>query len=110
MADPAQDMLATMAATHRALLAGDFAALAQLAPLLDACRAALPPHLPAPALQALQRKAHENAALLRAAQRGLRSAARRIAEIRGVATGLSTYTAGGARQHTGPRGGSDHRA
>jgi hypothetical protein len=63
----------------------------------------------AAALDQLQRKASENAALLLAAQRGLRAAQRRIAEIRGVASGLTTYTATGHRQYSAQRTGSDHR-
>jgi hypothetical protein len=105
--DPILDGLS---AIHAALLHGDFAALAALAQDLEQGLTQPAPIRDAAALSLMRRKATENAALLLAAQRGLRAAQRRIAEIRGVATGLTTYTAAGSRLHSVQRTGSDHRA
>ena len=100
----------SLTALHRALLAGDFRAMTglthQIERHLDSGAAQ---GLDAAALSRLRRLADENAVLLRAAQRGLRAAQRRIAEIRGVATGLTTYTAGGQRRTSASASGPDHR-
>jgi hypothetical protein len=48
-------------------------------------------------LARLRQKAERNAVCLKAAARGLRSARRRIAEVRAAATGLSAYDAQGQR-------------
>ena len=48
-------------------------------------------------LAGLRRKAERNAACLKGAARGLRSAHRRIAEVRAAATGLGAYDAKGKR-------------
>jgi hypothetical protein len=48
-------------------------------------------------LAGLRRKAERNAACLKGAARGLRSARRRIAEVRAAATGLGAYDAQGQR-------------
>lgn len=48
-------------------------------------------------LAGLRRKAERNAACLKGAARGLRSARRRIAEVRAAATGLGAYDARGQR-------------
>jgi hypothetical protein len=48
-------------------------------------------------LAGLRRKAERNAACLKGAARGLRSAHRRIAEVRAAATGLGAYDAKGQR-------------
>jgi hypothetical protein len=48
-------------------------------------------------LAGLRRKAERNAACLKAAARGLRSARRRIAEVRAAATGHAAYDAQGQR-------------
>jgi hypothetical protein len=52
------------------------------------------------ALAGLRRKAERNAACLKGAARGLRSARRRIAEVRAAATGLGAYDAQGQRLET----------
>jgi hypothetical protein len=49
------------------------------------------------ALAGLRRKAERNAACLKGSARGLRSARRRIAEVRAAATGLGAYDAQGQR-------------
>ena len=48
-------------------------------------------------LQTIRRKAERNAAVLLAAQKGIRSAQRRLTEIRQTATGLVTYDRSGRR-------------
>ena len=100
----------SLTALHRALLAGDFRAMTGLTQQIERHLdggAAL--GLDATALARLRCLANENAVLLRSAQRGLRAAQRRIAEIRGVATGLTTYTAGGQRRTSAPASGPNHR-
>lgn len=99
-----------LAAIRRAALGGDFAAMPALGQELELL---LAPGQFAPtrdAALALHRQAQENAVLLRATQRGLRAAQRRLAEIRGVAAGLTTYSAQGTRKTTALRLGPDHRA
>ena len=99
-----------LTALHRALLAGDFRALTGLTHQIERhLDGGATKGLDAAALAGLRRLADENAILLRAAQRGLRAAQRRIAEIRGVATGLTTYTAGGQRRTSASASGPDHR-
>lgn len=48
-------------------------------------------------LKAIHRKAERNGACLMAAQRGIKAARRRLAEIRSTATGLVTYDRSGRR-------------
>ncbi|MEO8240665.1 MAG: hypothetical protein ABI832_00060 [bacterium] len=49
------------------------------------------------ALRIIQRKAERNAACLLAAQRGIKAARRRLADIRQTASGLVTYDRSGRR-------------
>lgn len=71
-------------------------ALADLETRLGAPSMAGPP-VTGPALDRLRRKAERNAACLNGAARGLRSARRRITEVRAAATGLGAYDAQGQR-------------
>jgi hypothetical protein len=112
MDSPASPLLTAMTQMHTALLSGDFAAMAGLTQILEAQMSLGPRDMAGFAAQgpALRRMAAENEALLRSTQRGLRAAQRRIAEIRGVSSGLSTYTADGTRNYRALRDGPDHRA
>ena len=77
--------------------------LTDLQPALAELEAAMvaPPAATAAAtgerLAGLRQKAERNAACLKAAARGLRSARRRIAEVRAAASGLAAYDAQGQR-------------
>lgn len=62
-------------------------------------------------MQRLRRKAERNQELLRAAARGMQSAARRIDKLRNADTGLRTYGRDGATAElTGARGGVNRHA
>ncbi len=81
---------------HRSLLARQYDRLPALSQALD--QALAQPHLLTPAdLRLIHAKAERNAATLRAVQRGIRSAVRRVAEIRSVSAGLVTYSKDGQR-------------
>lgn len=110
MADSHAAIAESLAAIRRAALGGDLAAMPALSQGLDLLLLSPGFSLSPDAAQSLHRLAEENAVLLRAAQRGLRAARRRLAEIRGVATGLTTYSAQGQRQTAALRPGRDHRA
>lgn len=75
-----------------ALLAGDLAALSDLAPRIEA---AAPPQDPG-TLERLRAKARRNARLLDAAMRGVKAARHRVAEITRGPT-LTTYDARGQK-------------
>lgn len=83
-----------------ALLAGDIATLARLAPEIEA--AEITPPDPASA-ERLQRKAHRNARLLEAASRGVKAARLRLSEITRGPT-LTTYDARGHKAEIAPLG------
>jgi hypothetical protein len=113
MDDSPQAVSSALSAIHAALLAGDFASMAALNQSLEHILSKPSGSLGkanVAALRALRSKAEENTVLLRAAQRGFRAAQRRIAEIRGVATGLTTYSAAGQRSTAVYGASSDHRA
>ena len=82
---------------HAALSKRDYAAL----PGLSAALAAELDHpsekLDQAALQVIRRKADRNAATLIAIQRGIRSAVRRLTEIKSVSNGLVTYDRAGRK-------------
>lgn len=71
-------------------------ALTELETRLRAPPVAGPP-VTGPVLDRLRRKAERNAACLKGAAQGLRSARRRIVEVRAAATGLGAYDAQGQR-------------
>jgi len=83
-----------------ALLVGDMAALARLAPEIEAAQIAPPD--PASA-ERLQRKAQRNARLLEAAGRGVKAARLRLSEITRGPT-LTTYDARGQKAEIAPLG------
>ena len=80
-------------AVAEALLAGDLAALARLAPEVEAATVSAPDQ--SGALR-LHRKAERNARLLQAATRGVKAARLRVGEIARGPT-LTTYDARGRR-------------
>jgi hypothetical protein len=86
--------------TAAALLLGDLAALAELAPQTEAL-AETPVALDRSAAERLRVKAERNARLLTAATRGLRSARARMVEIAAGPT-LTTYDALGRRSSLAP--------
>lgn len=86
--------------TATALLAGDLAALARLAPEIEAALDAPPDRASA---ERLQWKAQRNARLLEAASRGVKAARLRMTEITRGPT-LTTYDARGRRAELAPLG------
>ncbi len=86
--------------TRDALVAGDLAALASLAPRVAALADSLA-DLDPRAAQRLHRKASRNAQLLQAAARGLRAAQGRFGEIVAGPT-LTTYDSRGRKEAIAP--------
>lgn len=86
---------------HDLMRRGDLGALPDAAAGMEADLAALSRAGVAPPtasdLAVIRRKLERNAACLQAAARGIRAARRRIAEVRGAASGLGTYDAAGRR-------------
>lgn len=83
---------------HAMLLAQDYAALPELEQALEA-ELANPAEKPdAAALAIIRARAERNAATLTAVQRGIRSALRRLAEIRSVSDGMVTYDRSGRHE------------
>ena len=82
---------------YEALLRSDYAALPGMTDLL--AQELLSPSLPLTAghLATIHHKAERNGACLIAAQRGVKAARRRLAEIRSTASGLVTYDRKGRR-------------
>ncbi len=100
MANLEQLLDAVRASTRSA----DFAALAELAPRLEAALADKSQFQQPGLLLRLKAKADENAAHLDAARRGLRSARRRLDEVQRAAKGLQTYDGKGRRADIAPLG------
>ncbi|MBI1217226.1 MAG: hypothetical protein GC186_01655 [Rhodobacteraceae bacterium] len=115
LVDPGSPLTALMALLETEvdlLRRFDFAHLgalaAQKSALLDALIAAPPPE--SSALERLRARARRNATLLQAAGRGVRSARRRLADLRRAAA-PETYDARGRRNGLGPSTGTmEHRA
>lgn len=82
--------------TRDALIAGNLAALADLAPKVEALAECLP-QIDRQSADRLRRKADRNAKLLLAATRGVRSAQQRLSEI-AAGTSLVTYDVRGRRE------------
>ncbi|MFA5539649.1 MAG: hypothetical protein WDA23_10640 [Gemmobacter sp.] len=97
---------AILDAMHRAVRAGDLAALA---PLCDALETALDESPGRAMPDGLRARAERNLACLDAAARGLRAARRRVEEVTAAARGLDTYDAGGRRRPIRPEGTVLHR-
>lgn len=94
-----------------ALRRGAFDELPALSAAIEAELAVGMPRLAPGTAAGLRARAERNAQCLDAAGRGLRAAARRVAEIRAIRQGLATYGAGGRRQCLGTaRGRLDTRA
>lgn len=108
-------MLSTVLERERAaLLAGDITALSGLAEEKSAALALLstcPPAHPGPALEALQRRAEANQALITAAGEGLRAVRDRLMNLRNGGPPLSTYDSmGAAHEHGPPKSSLERRA
>ena len=82
---------------YAALLKSDFAALGDLTARLEREMAAPSEKLTEARLRIVTRKAERNAACLQAAQRGIKAARRRLADIRSTANSLVTYDRSGRR-------------
>lgn len=89
--------LALMDQTYEALRTTNFAVLPGLADLLELELQQAAQGFDEGDLRAIRQKAHRNAILLLAAQRGIRAARRRVAEIRTASSGLVTYDRSGKR-------------
>lgn len=89
--------------TRDALIAGNFAVLAQLSAQVEALADAFP-RVDRPTADRLRSKADRNARLLQAATRGIKAARQRLSDISTAST-LSTYDARGRREViVGPSG------
>lgn len=82
---------------YAALLRSDYAALPGLTIELERELQTPRERLTETSLRVIRRRANRNAAVLLAAQRGVRSARRRLDEIRRSASGLVTYDRSGKR-------------
>lgn len=82
----------------------DFAALSQLAPRIEAALNDLRKPIDDKMLQRLKAKAEQNASLLDAVRRGVRSARFRVDEVRRAAQNLQTYDVKGRRADIPPAG------
>jgi hypothetical protein len=82
---------------YRALLASDYPSLPGLTEQLERELQNPRSTTSQAGLRLIEAKAHRNEAVLMAAQRGIRSARRRLAEIRATASGLVTYDRSGQR-------------
>lgn len=82
---------------HAALLRKDYNILAELGAALSRELDQPSQKLDAEALAVIRRKADRNAATLIAIQRGIRAAMRRLAEIKSVSNGMSTYDRSGRK-------------
>ena len=82
---------------YQAILRSDYAALGGFSAELERELQSPSDKITDAGLHLIHRKADRNAAVLLAAQRGIRSARRRLAEIRTTASGLVTYDRSGRR-------------
>lgn len=90
------DLAITLDAIHAALLEGEIDQIAPLTRQVEALLATTPT-LSERALDTIRAKAQRNARTLQAAMQGLRSAHRRLAELREAASGHRTYGRNGQR-------------
>lgn len=82
---------------YAAMLRSDYAALPVLATALETALAGQAPPLTEAAVQMIRRKAERNASVLLAAQRGIKAARRRLADIRSSSSSFVTYDRSGRR-------------
>ena len=87
---------------HGALLRHDYPALGPLGEALEAELDQPSQRLDAAAVTLIRAKAARNAATLRATTQGIRSALRRLAEVRQVARGMVTYDRSGRHETPDP--------
>ncbi len=93
----AQGALTLLDQAYEAILKSDFAALPEISARLEHALDSGAARLDEEALRRIRRKADRNAVVLLAAQRGIRSARRRLEEVRSAASGLVTYDRQGKR-------------
>jgi hypothetical protein len=93
----AERLISALDAAFESLRSGRNDGLGRLSDALEA-EAATPGDVDATELEVIRRKAQRNAACLEAAARGVRSAQRRLAELRGIEGGGATYDARGRRE------------
>lgn len=86
---------------HGAVMAANYSVLAGLGQELETELARFDPGHDADLLRRVSRKAERNAACLLAAGRGIRSAVRRLEDVRQAAKGLVTYDGHGKRSEAG---------
>jgi O-methyltransferase involved in polyketide biosynthesis len=86
---------------HSAILRADFDTLGSLSPALEGLLSQLDQIKDKSVLTKIKNKCARNEACLLAAGRGLRSAQRRVAELRGASQGFSTYDGTGKRAQHG---------
>ena len=87
---------------HAALLRRDYGVLASLSHALEQELDHPSAPLTPAALSVIRQKADRNAATLRAVQRGIKSALRRITEVKSVSNGLVTYDRAGRKADVAP--------
>lgn len=103
--DPAKAPLAAqlLDQVYDAMLRSDYAALPALGARLEAVLQGAAP-LTEGELQLIHRKADRNGAVLLAAQRGIKAARRRLADVRAASGSLVTYDRSGRRaEHSDSR-------
>ena len=88
---------ALLDASYGAAKCADFILLAELIPALETALADLAPNMGAGQLAQLQRKADRNAVCVSAMGRGIRSAIRRLEDVRRAVSGLAAYDNKGQR-------------
>jgi len=86
---------------HAAILAADFAALADLTPALESCLDAVQGLQNGALARKIRAKAERNAACLQASGRGVRAAQRRLTDLRNAGSSFSTYDGSGRRETHG---------
>ena len=106
MADPVTDLETLLQDLHSALRLGEFGHLGELTRSIEAAVQGLSgAALSETAARHLRDLATRNAACLEGAERGIRAARRRLAEIRAVQAGTRTYDDQGRSQLIAPAAG-----
>lgn len=93
----ASNALKLLDQAYDAILKSDYAALPDLSARLEQALDTGAATLGEEVLRRIRQKASRNAVVLLAAQRGIRSARRRLEEVREAASGLTTYDRQGKR-------------
>ncbi len=100
-----QPLESLLDASYEAARVADFALLVDLIPALEAALDGFVPDQDRTQLARLQHKTARNAACFSAMGRGIRSAIRRLEEVRRAVNGLGAYDSKGQRlNHVAPEG------